>query len=92
MGTLCRGSVELRVEVAGRVVRDGNTITGGGVTSGIDFALTVITETHDPATARRLQLVMEYDPAPPFDAGPPTSADADLDLQQLFALVGAIST
>jgi cyclohexyl-isocyanide hydratase len=60
-----------------RVVRDGNIITGGGVTSGIDFALTLIAETHDPATARRLQLVMEYDPAPPFDAGSPTSADTD---------------
>ncbi|GAA0248859.1 DJ-1/PfpI family protein [Cryptosporangium japonicum] len=60
-----------------RVVRDGNVITGGGVTSGIDFALTVAAEVYDAATARAVQLVMEYDPRPPFDAGSPTSPEAD---------------
>nr|WP_211247624.1 DJ-1/PfpI family protein [Cryptosporangium arvum] len=60
-----------------RVVRDGNVFTGGGVTSGIDFALTVAAELYDDATARELQLAMEYDPRPPFDAGSPTSPDAD---------------
>jgi cyclohexyl-isocyanide hydratase len=61
----------------GRVVRDGRIITGGGVTSGIDFALTVAAEVYDDATARAVQLTMEYDPHPPFDAGSPTRPGAD---------------
>jgi cyclohexyl-isocyanide hydratase len=60
-----------------RVVRDGNLITGGGVTSGIDFALTVAAEVYDAKTARGVQLTMEYDPQPPFDAGSPTRPEAD---------------
>src|SRR6266478_995398 len=52
-----------------RVVRDGNVITGGGVTAGIDFALTVVAELTDPETAQAIQLQIEYAPAPPFDAG-----------------------
>jgi cyclohexyl-isocyanide hydratase len=63
--------------VAERVVRDGNLITGGGVTSGIDFALTVAAEVFDAPTAQAVQLAMEYDPRPPFDAGTPSGADAD---------------
>ncbi len=61
----------------GRVVRDGNIITGGGVTSGIDFALTVAAEVYDDATAQSVQLAMEYDPQPPFDAGTPAGRHAD---------------
>ncbi|WP_411751211.1 DJ-1/PfpI family protein [Serratia sp. (in: enterobacteria)] len=52
-----------------RVVRDGNIITGGGVTAGIDFALTLIAELHGEATAQAIQLGMEYAPAPPFTGG-----------------------
>ena len=48
-----------------RVVRDGNTITGGGVTAGIDFALSVMESVSGPEAARRVQLALEYDPAPP---------------------------
>jgi cyclohexyl-isocyanide hydratase len=51
-----------------RVVRDGNVFTGGGVTAGLDFALTVAAEIAGPEHARALQLGIEYDPAPPFDA------------------------
>jgi cyclohexyl-isocyanide hydratase len=58
----------------GRVVRDGNVITGGGVTAGIDFALTVVAELADPETAQAIQLQIEYAPAPPFDAGLPETA------------------
>ena len=58
----------------GRVVRDGNVITGGGVTAGIDFALTVVAELTDPETAQAIQLQIEYAPAPPFDAGSPETA------------------
>jgi len=54
-----------------RVVTDGNVITAGGVTSGIDFALTLIAELAGSETAQQLQLAHEYDPAPPFDCGRP---------------------
>jgi cyclohexyl-isocyanide hydratase len=57
-----------------RVVRDGNVITGGGVTAGIDFALTVVAEIAGPETAQAIQLQIEYAPAPPFDAGAPETA------------------
>ena len=59
-----------------RVVRDGNVITAGGVTSGIDFGLTVAAEIAGETTARTIQLGIEYDPAPPFDAGHPDRAPA----------------
>ena len=61
-----------------RVVRDGNIITGGGVTAGIDFALTVAAELADPITAQSLQLALEYAPAPPFDSGTPDRASAEV--------------
>jgi cyclohexyl-isocyanide hydratase len=57
-----------------RVVRDGTVITGGGVTAGIDFALTVAAELAGPEVAKLIQLQIEYAPAPPFDAGAPESA------------------
>ena len=64
--------------VAERVVVDGNVITGGGVTAGIDFALTVAGEWFGAEAARRIQLGMEYDPHPPYDSGVPDRADASL--------------
>lgn len=57
-----------------RVVRDGHTITGGGVTAGIDFALTVVAEIAGADVAQTIQLAIEYDPAPPFDSGSPERA------------------
>ena len=60
----------------GRVVRDGSVITGGGVTAGIDFALTVLAEIGGVELAQSLQLGLEYAPAPPFDAGSPQTAPA----------------
>jgi cyclohexyl-isocyanide hydratase len=62
----------------GRVVRDGNVFTGGGVTAGIDFALTVAAELAGAETAQRIQLSIEYDPAPPFASGDPERDDARL--------------
>ena len=59
-----------------RVVRDGNVFTGGGVTAGIDFALTVAAEVAGAETAQKIQLSIEYDPAPPFSAGHPDHAPA----------------
>ena len=57
-----------------RVVRDGNLFTAGGVTSGIDFALTVAAELAGEDVARSIQLAIEYDPAPPYDSGHPDRA------------------
>jgi len=62
------------IPVAERVVKDGNVITGGGVTAGIDFALTVAAETFGEDLAKAIQLGIEYDPQPPFDAGSPEGA------------------
>jgi cyclohexyl-isocyanide hydratase len=61
-----------------RVVRDGNVITGGGVTAGIDFALTVLAEVWGEETAQMVQLGLEYAPAPPFNAGRPELAPANV--------------
>ncbi|MGX7951490.1 DJ-1/PfpI family protein [Tsuneonella sp. HG249] len=57
-----------------RVVEDGNVITAGGVTAGIDFALTLIARQAGDAVAQAVQLALEYDPHPPFDAGTPSAA------------------
>lgn len=59
-----------------RVVRDGNVFTGGGVTAGIDFALTVAAEIAGEGVAQTIQLSLEYDPAPPFNSGSPDKAPA----------------
>src|SRR5579884_961497 len=59
---------------SGRVVRDGNVITGGGVTAGMDFALVVITELVGAEAAQAVQLGLEYAPEPPFTAGRPETA------------------
>ena len=67
--------------VADRVAVDGNTITGGGVTAGIDFALTVAAQVCGPEFAQKTQLSMEYDPHPPFDSGSPERADPALVAQ-----------
>ena len=64
--------------VSERVVLDRNRITGAGVTSGIDFALTVVADLVGPDQAREIQLQMEYDPEPPFQSGSPRSAEPDL--------------
>jgi cyclohexyl-isocyanide hydratase len=62
--------------VAERVVVDGNVITGGGVTAGIDFALRVAGEAFGEDLAKAIQLGIEYDPHPPFNAGSPEGAGA----------------
>jgi transcriptional regulator GlxA family with amidase domain len=61
-----------------RVVRDGNVVTGGGVTAGIDFALTLAAEIAGETVAKGIQLGIEYAPHPPFDAGRPELAPAGL--------------
>jgi cyclohexyl-isocyanide hydratase len=63
--------VDVRTE---RVVQDRNRITGGGVTAGIDFGLTIAAALFDQSTAESVQLMMEYNPQPPFDSGHPSTA------------------
>lgn len=57
-----------------RVVEDGHVVTSGGVTSGLDFALTLIARLKGDAVAQTIQLAIEYDPAPPFASGHPDRA------------------
>ncbi|HEY5216210.1 MAG TPA: DJ-1/PfpI family protein [Pseudolabrys sp.] len=61
-----------------RVVVDGNIVTGAGVASGIDFALALAAILEGEAVAREIQLQIEYDPAPPFNSGSPTTAAPEM--------------
>lgn len=70
-----------------RVVTDRNRITGGGVTAGIDFGLSIIEALRGRDYAETVQLFAEYDPAPPFDAGSPDKARPETKriLVEMFA-------
>jgi cyclohexyl-isocyanide hydratase len=68
-----------------RVVKDGKFISGGGVTAGIDFAYEVAAELAGEHIAKRLQLALEYDPAPPFNCGSPEKAGPAL-VDEVLAL------
>ena len=59
-----------------RIVEDGKLVTSGGVTSGLDFALTLIGRLHGDAVAQAIQLAIEYDPAPPYVGGHPDRTPA----------------
>jgi transcriptional regulator GlxA family with amidase domain len=61
-----------------RVVERGNVITAAGVSSGIDMALTLLDRMYGPAVAQSVQLAIEYDPQPPFDAGSPAKAPPEV--------------
>ena len=77
------------VEVVGdRVVWQGNHISGAGVSAGIDMALALTERVHGRELAESLQLVIEYDPQPPFDAGSPDKADASTLRLALRVLLG----
>ncbi|WP_299411100.1 DJ-1/PfpI family protein [Acaryochloris sp. IP29b_bin.148] len=71
--------------VSERVVIDRDRITGAGVTSGIDLGLTLLQLLYDKATAKMAQLMMEYNPQPPFQAGSPEQAGETLTAQLLEA-------
>lgn len=64
--------------VASRVVHDRNRITAAGVTAGIELGLTLAAMLFGPAEAQRIQLAIEYDPAPPFDSASPRTASPDI--------------
>lgn len=66
------------IPTTARVCVDRNRVTGGGVTAGIDFALALVAEMVDRAAAEAIQLRLEYAPQPPFDAGSPRTAPADV--------------
>ncbi len=66
------------IPVKERVVRDGKYLTGGGVTAGIDMALTLLAEAFDDRTSQAIQLALEYNPQPPFDTGSPEKAPQDI--------------
>jgi cyclohexyl-isocyanide hydratase len=66
------------IPAEGRVVRDRNRFTGGGVTAGIDFALSVAAELAGEQVAKAIQLGLEYNPAPPFKGGHPSVAEPEL--------------
>ena len=74
-----------------RVVRDGNLFTGGGVTAGIDFALTLVAEIAGDDYAQTVQLGLEYAPAPPFNAGRPETAPPHI-VEQFNAVRSGLMT
>lgn len=78
--------------VAARVVRDRNRMTGGGVTSGIDFAFALAAEIAGDEAAMTIQLGTEYDPHPPFDAGSPDKAPRERVDRYLAAARGLLAT
>jgi putative intracellular protease/amidase len=63
---------------AARVVKDRNRVTGGGVTAGIDFGLSLVGQLRDRTYAEGVQLIAEYAPEPPFNAGTPGTAPAEV--------------
>jgi cyclohexyl-isocyanide hydratase len=67
------------IPVTERVVIDRNRITGAGVTAGLDFGLTMAAKLRSDDYARMLQLMFEYDPQPPFDAGSEAKAGEKID-------------
>ena len=76
MSTCCLLPLVGATHEKARIVRDGNVFTAGGVTSGIDFAFRIVAELAGPEVAQAIQLAIEYDPSPPFDAGHPDKASA----------------
>ncbi|WP_349261561.1 DJ-1/PfpI family protein [Actinocrinis sp.] len=63
---------------AERVVRQGKIVTAAGVSSGIDMALTLVGLIAGDDVAKAIQLAIEYDPQPPFDAGSPAKAGEEI--------------
>ena len=76
------------IPVRERIVEDRNRFSGGGVTSGIDFALALAARIRNEDLARFIQLSIEYDPNPPFDAGSPEKVSPEI-LQRYFKMVVA---
>jgi transcriptional regulator GlxA family with amidase domain len=73
-----------------RVVRRGKIVTAAGVSSGIDMALTLAAEIAGADFARTAQLILEYDPRPPFDTGSPAKAGSALVGQAMTAMMATM--
>jgi cyclohexyl-isocyanide hydratase len=84
----CYGALEALGVQSGheRVVADRNRFTGGGVTAGIDFGLVLLAELRGDEVAKMTQLMMEYDPAPPFGTGHPRTAGPELTAAALAVM------
>ena len=83
---------QLGVEVSTeRVEIDRNRITGGGVTAGIDFGLTIASILYGEEIAKIVQLLLEYNPAPPFDTGSPEKAGSELVEKAMLLMQGMMS-
>ncbi|MFC0348869.1 DJ-1/PfpI family protein [Undibacterium danionis] len=80
------------IPVKKRVVIDRNRMTGGGVTAGIDLALTIVPQLRSVEYAKIVQLYLEYDPQPPFDAGSPSKAPPAAKRFILDMFEGFVST
>jgi transcriptional regulator GlxA family with amidase domain len=80
------------VPVNERVVRRGKIVTAAGVSAGIDMALTLAAEIEGPEFAKTLQLITEYDPAPPFDTGSPEKAGPEAVNRAMMAMVEVMQT
>jgi cyclohexyl-isocyanide hydratase len=85
---LAKLGVEVGTE---RIVIDRNRITGGGVTAGIDFGLTIASILCGEEVAKIIQLLLEYNPAPPFDVGSPEKAGAELVDKAILFMQGISS-
>jgi cyclohexyl-isocyanide hydratase len=79
------------IPVNARVVKDRNRMSGGGVTAGIDFALTVVAEIWGEETAKLIQLYLEYNPQPPFNCGSPEAAGPELTAKAKALLQASIA-
>jgi cyclohexyl-isocyanide hydratase len=77
------------IATPGRVVRDGNLFTAGGVTAGIDFGLTIVAALSGQEEAEAVQLSLEYAPAPPFNAGTPEEASLGVLAKTRHRLAGS---
>ena len=85
----CEALAVMGVEVVReRVVIDRNRISGGGVTAGIDFGLVLLAQLRGETAAKMTQLMLEYDPQPPFDCGTPASAGSALTDMALGEIAG----
>jgi transcriptional regulator GlxA family with amidase domain len=71
-------------------VRDRNRVTGAGVTAGLDFGLSMVAELRDRTYAECCQLVSEYDPDPPFNAGSTRTAPAEVKAAMTELLTGFV--
>jgi cyclohexyl-isocyanide hydratase len=77
------------IPTKGRIVQDGNLITAGGVTAGIDFGLAVVAALRGQEEAEMIQLSLEYAPAPPFHSGTPEEATAEVLAKTKQRLAGS---